>query len=568
MSIKSDTWIRQMATEHGMIEPFEPDQVKNADGKRLVSYGTSSYGYDMRVADEYKIFTNVRNAIVDPKGISEDAFVSIQADDILIPPNSFALCRSLEKFRIPRNVLCVVLGKSTYARCFRGDTRVALVDGTSVSLEELARRSDEGESFWGYGLSPTGRIVVTLLDEPRFVGRDALLELTLDNGEQIHCTPDHEFPRRDGRMAQAHDLRPGDSLMPLYRMLVRGYESVYQPLNGLLLPTHRLADEWNVEHGIYEDEPGTHRHHKDHDRRNNNPWNLERMPASEHIRHHNAHNYGDEFDPDEHSAAIREALARLRQDPDWRRHYASVQRTRALQFWNDERYAQAREALRAKRRAIWTPELRAQRAAEFRDLFADPDYRAAHAKRMRDAWADDPERRRRQAEVARGIRLRDEITAKTVREALERTGSIRGAARLLNGDRSAFRRFPGVLAAFRGRRQKLPNNHKVVSIRSVPGQHDVYCLTAPETGNFALEAGVFTSNCGMVVNVTPLEPAWEGYVTIEISNTTPLPAKVYSNEGIAQVLFFESDEQCATSYADKGGKYQNQPPKIVLPRLG
>ena len=117
MSIKSDKWIRRMATEHGMIEPFEPGQVKQVDGKRIVSYGTSSYGYDMRVADEYKIFTNVRNAVVDPKGIAEDAFVSIQADDVLIPPNSFALCRSLEKFKIPRNVLCVVLGKSTYARC-------------------------------------------------------------------------------------------------------------------------------------------------------------------------------------------------------------------------------------------------------------------------------------------------------------------------------------------------------------------------------------------------------------------------------------------------------------------
>jgi dCTP deaminase len=109
-------------------------------------------------------------------------------------------------------------------------------------------------------------------------------------------------------------------------------------------------------------------------------------------------------------------------------------------------------------------------------------------------------------------------------------------------------------------------NHKVVAIRSLPGTHDVYCLTVPEAGNFALEAGVFVHNCGIIINVTPLEPQWEGYVTIEISNTTPLPARIYANEGIGQVLFFEGDEPCETSYADKKGKYQGQV-GIVLPRI-
>jgi len=94
----------------------------------------------------------------------------------------------------------------------------------------------------------------------------------------------------------------------------------------------------------------------------------------------------------------------------------------------------------------------------------------------------------------------------------------------------------------------------------------VYCLTVPEAGNFALEAGVFVSNCGIIVNVTPFEPEWEGYVTLEISNTTPLPARIYSNEGIAQVLFFEADEPCEVSYADKKGKYQKQQ-SIELPKL-
>jgi dCTP deaminase len=399
LSIKPDHWIRRMAQEHGMIEPFVERQVRAG----VVSFGLSSYGYDIRVADEFRIFTPATGqlTVVDPKNIDERAMAPYQGEVCIVPPNSFALARTIEYFRIPRNVLTICLGKSTYARCFRGDTRVALVDGTAPTLEEMAVRAAAGESFWGYSLGPFGRVMVTLLEAPRYIGRDALLEVELDNGAAIRCTPDHGFLLRDGRMTIADDLRPGDSLMPLYRHLVRGYEMVYQPSNGHLYPTHRLADEWNLRHELYADEPGSHRHHIDFDRRNNQP------------------------------------------------------------------------------------------------LF-----------------------------------------------------------------RSVFRRFPEVLADFRGRGQR---NHRIAAIRELPGDHDVFCLTVPEAGNFALEAGVFTSNCGIIVNVTPFEPEWEGHVTIEISNTTPLPAKIYANEGIAQVLFFEG-EPPEVSYADRAGKYQGQR-GITLPRL-
>ena len=118
MSIKSDRWIRRMAAEHGMIEPFEPGQVRQAaDGHRIVSYGTSSYGYDIRCAPEFKVFTNIYSTVVDPKNFDERSFVDIASDVCIIPPNSFALARTVEYFRIPRNVLTICLGKSTYARC-------------------------------------------------------------------------------------------------------------------------------------------------------------------------------------------------------------------------------------------------------------------------------------------------------------------------------------------------------------------------------------------------------------------------------------------------------------------
>lgn len=385
MSIKPDRWIAKMAKEHGMIEPFEEGQVR--DG--VISYGLSSYGYDLRVSDEFKIFTNVFTATVDPKEFDPRSFVDHQGDICVVPPNSFALARSVEYFRIPRNVLTICLGKSTYARCFRGDTRVALVDGSAPTLEEMAERAEEGEMFWGYAMGRYGRIQVALLEAPRYIGRDALLEIELDNGRKVRCTPDHEFLRRDGRRAQADDLRPGDSLMPLYRSDTGGYESIYQPSTGELEPIGRMVEAW-----------------------------ISRN-------------------------------ARANEPPEWESHSSSRE---------------------------------------------DPSCRS-------------PERLDVQ-----------------------------------------------------------PVNHKIQSIRPLPGDHDVYCLTVPEAGNFALDAGVFVGNCGIIVNVTPFEPEWEGHVTLEISNTTPLPAKIYANEGLAQVLFFESDEECETSYRDRGGKYQSQR-GVTLPKL-
>jgi deoxycytidine triphosphate deaminase len=383
LSVKPDHWIRRMALEHGMIEPFVDGQIR--DG--VISYGLSSFGYDIRVADEYRIFTASTGllSVVDPKAIDESAMVAYKGDVCIIPPNSFALARTVEYFRIPRNVITICLGKSTYARCFRGDTRVALVDGTAPTLEEMARRHGDGEVFWGYSMDSHGWQVVALLDRPRFIGRDVLCQITLDNGESIYCTPDHEFLLRDGWMQAAHELRPDTSLMPLYRDFYRGHEMVYQPWKGQMAPTHRLVEDGKVRYRTAAGMPGPYC-------RAGAPWSTTRLGA--------------------------------------------------------------------------------------------------------------------------GV---------------------------------------GVL------------NHKVKSIHELPGTHDVYCLTVPGTGNFALEAGVFVHNCGIIVNVTPFEPEWEGYVTLEISNTTPLPAKIYSNEGIAQVLFFEG-EQPEVSYADRKGKYQKQI-GIALPKI-
>ena len=113
MGLKNDTWIRRMAREYGMIEPFEEEQIRHG----VISYGLSSYGYDIRVADEFKIFTNAYSAVVDPKNFDPRSFVDFRGEVCTIPPNSFVLARSVEYFRVPRNILCLCVGKSTYARC-------------------------------------------------------------------------------------------------------------------------------------------------------------------------------------------------------------------------------------------------------------------------------------------------------------------------------------------------------------------------------------------------------------------------------------------------------------------
>tara|TARA_B100001769_G_scaffold41315_1_gene28568 strand:+ start:37 stop:606 length:570 start_codon:yes stop_codon:yes gene_type:complete len=118
MSIKSDKWIQEMSEKKDMIKPFSKNQVRlDEDGNKLISYGVSSYGYDVRCSNEFKVFTNIHSAVVDPKSFDEKSFVDIDSDICVIPPNSFALARTVEYFKIPRNVLTVCLGKSTYARC-------------------------------------------------------------------------------------------------------------------------------------------------------------------------------------------------------------------------------------------------------------------------------------------------------------------------------------------------------------------------------------------------------------------------------------------------------------------
>lgn len=543
-----------------MIEPFVPKQVRQEEKrltadqgylKQVISYGPSSYGYDVRCGSEFKIFTNVNTAVVDPKNFDDNCYVTKDGTEdgyVIIPPNGFALAHTVEYFRIPRDILVVCLGKSTYARCFTGDTRVALVDGRSLSFKAMAKRAKKGERFFGYTIMKDGSIGVAELLKPRRTAKmQEVVCVTLDNGEKIRCTPDHRFMLRDGSYVEAQDLKPNTSLMPLMRYEARGYEMVYCPKGGYLGATHRLSDKWNIKHGVYRGRKNQLRHHKDHNRRNNDPRNIKRMSASAHIKMHNAEKYSDPSYLEFHSNRLTNGLRK------WidanTEVFIANQTQKVKAFWHEARYADARAEMLAKRNKT----------------IDSSKFRISASERLKERFATGWKPKRRKGKEHHNHRA--DLTEKTVREAFEKTGTVVEAAEILSvSKQTLYRRFSEVITKAQ-QDGILSTNHRVVSVKRLKKLRDVYCLTVPETSNFALESGVFVHNCGIIVNVTPLEPEWEGQVVLEFSNTTSLPAKIYVNEGVAQFLFLQADEDdiCEVSYADRGGKYQGQT-GITLPK--
>lgn len=595
MGLKPDHWIRKMALEHGMIEPFVEKQTREG----VISYGVSSYGYDMRVADEFKIFTNVYSTVVDPKDFSPQSMVDFKGDVCIVPPNSFALARSVEYFRIPRNVLTLTVGK-----CVTGDTRV--VDGVTgeyVPIKEFALRSTT------VGLS--GNKLHTLaVDHFLPQGVKPVYEVKTKRGLRIEATANHPFLCFTGWVPLS-DLQVGDKIgtaksIPVWgKTPIPDWEAIllglmisegqcYTPGNS---PTYTSADPIMAEvlrKCVEEGWNGSITY------KGRFGYRLVNKPGrGGHVTHNKATlwltSYGlnvsalAKFVPQVIFAAPKATVVlflRALFTGDGSVQY-NDHRTRVEYYTASRRLAEDVQHLLSRFGIIAT--ILAKKSASNRVAYTVGIYDQNHVCTFFDEigfWPGSQKQLKWENEYRDLTEHNESAHVKTeviphqvwtlIREKVYAQGKsmnsfglnpnfatsptvqvVRKTAELL-GDES--------LAA-------IANSDilwdTVVSIDYV-GEKEVFDISVPSAQNFVANNIIVHNStyarCGIITNITPFEPGWEGYVTLEISNTTPLPAKIYANEGIAQVIFFEADEECEVSYADRKGKYQGQvgvtPPKL------
>ena len=599
MSIKSDKWIRRMSEQHGMIEPFEPGQIRERDGHKIISYGTSSYGYDIRCAPEFKVFTNIHSTVVDPKNFDEKSFVDMNGDYCIIPPNSFALARTLEYFRIPRNVLTICLGK-----CVTGDTRVVDAEtGAYLPITEFGwGRKTIGMENWKLREAR----VSAFMEQ----GRKPVFTLTTRAGMRIRATANHPFRQLNG-WTKLEDLRAGDRIAVARNMPVFGKTSLPDweaTMLGLMIsegqchtPGHSptfttgdpaLADL--VQRCVADSGLGEVTFNGTFGYRLVNKKGRGGVPERNRFTgwlesHNLAVKADDKFVPQSIFKAPKESARLFLQalfsgdggiyqsgESYFLEYYSNSRR-----LVEDVHHLLLRfgvfSLMREKKTHLGNLAHRIQITdrSQIRQFAQEIGFCAGTIKQIRLVNEILPSMDVR----AGGYRSNfDTLPAEAwpmLRTAVGRHSVSLSSVGVRGTNPSQSVPFATAAQVAHmtadGDLEPLIDGPvwDVVESIEASGEEEVYDISVPGIHNFVAN-GLIVHNstyarCGIIVNVTPFEPEWEGYVTLEFSNTTPLPAKIYAGEGCAQVLFFESDEVCETSYADRGGKYQGQR-GVTLPK--
>ncbi|MBC8160857.1 MAG: hypothetical protein H7Z42_06525 [Roseiflexaceae bacterium] len=556
----------------------------------------------MRVADEFKVFTNVFNSLVDPKRFDPRSFVDIKADHIDIPPNSFALARSVELFHIPRNVLAICLGK-----CLTGDTRI--VDGLTGDYITIAdfiqRQSSQTVALKGW------RMRRSEVSEHVFSGQQPVYRLTTRSGSIIKATASHPFRTIHGWTA-LQDLHIGARIAVARRCEIFGKQHLPEHealLLGFMLsdgqcstpghsPRYTSGDHvlqecftkaahafgCEVSHvGKYGINLINHRGRGGIPEMNRAYKWLRSLDCDKHSE--------DKFVPSVIFRAPRESVAtflRALFSGDGSIHqsgdsvhleYYSISKRLA----EDVRHLLLRFGIFAvlKSKAVWNG------TRIYRVAMTDKDMIRLFAQHI--GFIPESMKQRRLEEILEYITLVPKQKSnfdtlppevwKQVQAALITSGrTLRNVAgvnfRSANQQSLPYTIAQNVAQATQDEELLALVDSDVLwdTVASIElvGVEPVYDITIPDAHNFLANGFVVHNStyarCGLVVNTTPFEPGWRGYVTLELTNSTPLPARIYANEGIAQVLFFESDEECEVAYSDRNGKYMDQV-GVVPPRM-
>ncbi len=599
MSIKSDRWIRRMAAQQRMIEPFEPVQVREVNGQKIVSYGTSSYGYDIRCSNEFKLFTNLNTTIVDPKNFDDKSFVDFTGDSCIIPPNSFALARTVEYFRIPRNVLTICLGK-----CVTADTRVVDADtGAWLPIVDVARgKKTLGLDGWQIQCATVSGLM------PQ--GKKPVFALRTKTGLRIKVTANHPFRQLHG-WTPLDQLAVGDRIAIARHIPVFGKTPISDweaTLLGLMIsegqcdtpgssPTFTSADpvlvgmlRKAIAGGGLGEVTYNGRYGYRLVNRTGRGGHAERNRATQWLESHRLNVTAEgKFVPPCVFTAPRESVRLFLQalfSGDGglyrsRESFLLEYYSKSRRLVEDVHHLLLRfgifSLMREKSTAIgteahWVQITDREQVVRFADQIG---FCPGSVKQTRLENEILPALRTLPARLRSNFDTLPLAAWSLMNAALARAGtSLNRLAVKTNPAQSLPFTIVATVAAATGDDELLPLLEgpvwDVIEAIEPAGEQEVFDIGVPRLHNFfANDIVVHNSTyarCGIIVNVTPFEPEWEGYVTLEFSNTTPLPAKIYANEGIAQVIFFESDEVCETSYKDRGGKYQGQK-GVTLPKI-
>ncbi len=441
--------------------------------------------------------------------------------------------------------LFVVEGDSA-GGCFTGETEIQLASGQTKTFKQLVEEKKEGETHYCYTVMNDGSIGIEEIKNPRVTKEDAeLIEVEIDNGSTIECTPDHKFMLRTGEYKEAQNLETGDSLMPLYTkksdqsedsVTIDGYEMVKQPNRDNFWEfTHLLADRYNLYKGLDSKENGSHRHHVDFDKSNNSPENIERVGKEEHMEIHR-----EQAAKTLQREEVREKLRELRKTDEFREKMSErmkqpetveVLREQAKEQWEDEEYVEYMvdsfldyyednkeeidKRLIEKSREYWSsekhrkeqskriteyyennPEAKEKRRQESNEQWDDEELREWRSKKTEEQWTDEFRESRKEAYNQTYF----ENTIPFMKDYYEENGNLKGydEYRAENGGPNTLTVGTTIEKFFDDKEELIEtlesHNHKVVSVDKIEKTADVYDLEVPGTHNFALASGVFVHN--------------------------------------------------------------------------